>query len=382
MAKSIVAPSILSNLRIRILSALLLTALFPVIGSFLVLALVGGGFSVKDYRILIIAAAATTILAVGLAALPLIKTLRRPISAVSEAAQHLSSGDLAYRMPDSGRGTLEAVSISFNLMAEHIQKEVGKIKDSRQRILKNHERFRRELASELHGPLQTRLLLLSLRLSEECETKPPNPAVPATTQATFKDIQQEIDGIREEIREMSHRLYPAVVQLGLASALRACCDKFGAYLDTDLRFDDGPELQALLDSKKGALSLGLSKDAITGIYRSVEEAICNTVKHASATSLDIDVSRNGSNSLVVRVTDNGVGFDPGQIQMGAGVGLGMIYDHIEALGGSCSIDSSPGQGTTVRISVPLNPQDESRWPASAVKALVGSPVTDHLVIKQ
>ncbi|MEE9248324.1 MAG: ATP-binding protein [Dehalococcoidia bacterium] len=377
MAKSIVAPSILSHLRIRILSALLLTALFPVIGSFLVLALIGGGFRVEDYRILIVAAAATTILAVGLAALLLIKTLRRPISAVSEAAQHLSSGDLAYRMTDSGWGTLEALSIPCNLIADYIQEEVKGIKDSRQRILKSHERFRRELASELHGPLQTRLLLLSMRLSEVCIAQPPYPAIPASIHATFKGIQQEIDGIREKVREMSHRLYPAVMHLGLASALRACCDKFGAYLDTGLRFDDDPELQALLDSNKGALSLGLSKDAITGIYRCVEEAICNAVKHASATSLDINVSRNGSHSLVVQVTDNGIGFDPGQIQLSEGMGLGMIYDNIQALGGSCSIDSGPNQGTTVRITAPLNPQDENKWPVSTAKARVGSPVTNR-----
>jgi signal transduction histidine kinase len=87
----------------------------------------------------------------------------------------------------------------------------------------------------------------------------------------------------------------------------------------------------------------------TAVYRIVQEALTNVVKHAGARTVRIVIGRRAGNVHVV-VTDDGRGFEPGAPR--AGFGLIGITERAELLGGEVAVDSSPA-GTTVRVAIPL-----------------------------
>lgn len=95
------------------------------------------------------------------------------------------------------------------------------------------------------------------------------------------------------------------------------------------------------------------------LYRILQEALANGFRHAGATRQTVSVERRGDR-LTVTVTDNGRGFDPPPVLAaeadvgveGGHFGLRGIQDRVAMLGGSFSLDSSPGQGTVLRVSVP------------------------------
>ena len=91
------------------------------------------------------------------------------------------------------------------------------------------------------------------------------------------------------------------------------------------------------------------------VFRVVQEALTNVVKHASASEVSITVT-NDNGRLVCSVRDDGVGFDVAAQASGQGArGLGLLAmkQRVAPLGGDCEIISSVGQGTEIRLSIPL-----------------------------
>jgi PAS domain S-box-containing protein len=86
------------------------------------------------------------------------------------------------------------------------------------------------------------------------------------------------------------------------------------------------------------------------IYRIAQEALHNIVKHARATRVTVEVGCEGG-ATTLRVADDGVGFDPGGSFPGH-LGLRSMAERAEALGGTFAIDSAPGEGSTIRVSIP------------------------------
>jgi signal transduction histidine kinase len=100
---------------------------------------------------------------------------------------------------------------------------------------------------------------------------------------------------------------------------------------------------------------GLPADMEIAIFRVVQEAITNIARHAQATEVDILVSKK-ADRLIVRIEDNGVGFDPTQVMNGQlpAWGLRGMQERITLLGGEFYLGSKPGSGTLVLAEVPLN----------------------------
>lgn len=95
---------------------------------------------------------------------------------------------------------------------------------------------------------------------------------------------------------------------------------------------------------------GLSPNAEIILYRCIQEAISNTLKHANAKKLNIDVNHTESR-LEIEIHDDGEGFDISLLKDN-GVGMGSMKKRIHLLGGDLKIESSPTVGTTIKISVP------------------------------
>ncbi len=88
----------------------------------------------------------------------------------------------------------------------------------------------------------------------------------------------------------------------------------------------------------------------TALYRVVQEAMTNVARHAQATRVDILLERSGDR-VKVMVEDDGVGFDPAEVQRGDHFGLLGMRERAEALGGSMNLESALGSGTTVVVEV-------------------------------
>ncbi len=95
---------------------------------------------------------------------------------------------------------------------------------------------------------------------------------------------------------------------------------------------------------------GVDDDVVALVWRVAQEAVRNALRHGRPDALDVTVT-GGNGSVVLEVTDNGRGFDPGQVDPEAHFGLRGLRDLIREVGGRLEVRSSPGTGTTVRLEV-------------------------------
>ncbi|HVT56802.1 MAG TPA: ATP-binding protein [Thermoanaerobaculia bacterium] len=148
-----------------------------------------------------------------------------------------------------------------------------------------------------------------------------------------------------ETRELSRLLRPAILDdLGLGPALR--------WLARTLREGPGLQVQLACDGLEGRLD----PDLETLIFRVAQEALTNVLKHSGVSAASLELRRSGS-LLALRVSDAGAGFEPavvlGSAASESGSGLRGIRDRVELFGGRCRVLAAPGQGTTLKVEVPL-----------------------------
>ena len=202
------------------------------------------------------------------------------------------------------------------------------------------EEERRRWARELHdetlqGLAALRIMLSSARRSES------RAELDAAVESAVAGLAREVESLRALITE----LRPATLdQLGLGAAVAALVDRIAhdgldIAVDVDLAWEAGraparhrPEFEA-------------------GVYRLVQEALTNVVKHAGATHATVAI-REDDGRVEISVTDDGHGFTPSDTRAG-GFGLLGMSERVELLDGDMSIESSPGHGTTMTAAIPV-----------------------------
>jgi len=198
------------------------------------------------------------------------------------------------------------------------------------RLLKAQETERSRIAGELHDDICQRMLVLTVELELlDRVNRNEGPAADALT------IAQEIS---KSLHDLSHRLHPTRLRMiGLAAALdRLCLDLSRAGLTIAYNHHDVPST--------------LPSDVMLCLFRVVQEAVQNAIKHSKASDLSVQL-RNEPDGLSVIVIDNGSGFDI-DAAWDKGVGLSSMIERLEAIGGSLQIRSSPGGGTRVSATIP------------------------------
>jgi PAS domain S-box-containing protein len=213
---------------------------------------------------------------------------------------------------------------------------------SRQRIVAAQELVRRDIALQLHGSVQNRLIILLHRLAEiERETKQPEQA------RELADLRQKLaDLLDNQVRPISHRLYPSILRRGLIAALQSLSDHFEQSLTIDLKLD-----KVLVRGEKADPNL-IPEQVRLAAYRIAEEALTNIVKHTKASVVSITLERSPDEWLSLEMKDNGQGFSMTSASVGRG--LMMMQDYAAVVGGGCQIRSTPGEGTEVTALLPLS----------------------------
>jgi PAS domain S-box-containing protein len=212
---------------------------------------------------------------------------------------------------------------------------------SRQRMVTIQESVRRDIAQQLHGSVQNRLIILLHRLTELERTAP-------TEELTNElgDLRQKLVELMEsQVRSISHRLYPSILRRGLVAALQSLGDQFETAMDVEMELDDN-----LIQRERANPQLILEQVRLAA-YRIAEEALTNAVKHAKASKVTIRLELSSEEWLRLTVRNDGQGFDIES--MSSGQGILMMQDYAEVAGGNCIVRSAPEEGTEVTAMLPL-----------------------------
>jgi signal transduction histidine kinase len=202
---------------------------------------------------------------------------------------------------------------------------------SRARIVAAADETRRRIERDLHDGTQQRLISLALELRAAQARVPPEQR---DLVEQWSRTAQGLTDVIEELREISRGLHPAILERGgLGPALRALARRAGVPVELNV-----------------TVSRRLPERVEVAAYYAVSEALANTVKHARASVVEVDVGV-ADEILRLLVRDDGVGgADPSR-----GSGLIGLRDRIEAVGGRIDLTSPSGGGTTLLASIPIRP---------------------------
>jgi two-component system, NarL family, sensor histidine kinase DevS len=223
------------------------------------------------------------------------------------------------------------------------------------RSIEASERERQRWAHELHDETLQQLASLKVLLSGARRSKDPA-VVQRTLEAAIEQIDNEIAGLRRLITDLRP---PTLDTFGTKAALESLVDRITGTsgLDIELEVDLAFEQERAVDRH----------DATTEntVYRIVQEALSNVVKHADATHVDVLVVED-ERTIAITVRDDGRGFDPGAPHEGFGV-LGMT-ERAELVGGGLTVEARPDEGTTVHATVPATRREPPKTSVSGLEA--------------
>lgn len=212
-----------------------------------------------------------------------------------------------------------------------LRRQVTELEASRGRVLAAADAARRELEHTLDSGPQQQLVALKVKLGPTRMLAERSGA--EKTAILLGQLEQQAGDAIKAVREFAGGIYPPALEAeGLVTAI-------------------GQQVRsaALPVSISGDGCGRFPRDVEAAVYFSVLESVQNSAKYARATSIDITLSsENGT--LTFRVADDGDGFDPGTVALGAG--LNGIADRLDTVGGTIHIDSTPGVGTTITGTVP------------------------------
>lgn len=200
-------------------------------------------------------------------------------------------------------------------------------------MLEGEERERQRVARDLHDGLGGMLAGIRIRLSGENEGH----GTPEKG-ANLDKVIHQLDHSVHELRRIARNMMPeSLLKFGLETALKDLCESLMTR-ETTIEF------QAFDIDKSMPLSTQVT------IYRIVQEALSNAIRHAHASSIVLQCSQNGD-TFFITVEDNGRGFDVDAAASRAGIGLGNIRSRVDYLKGKMDISSAVGEGTTIDIEV-------------------------------
>ncbi len=216
-------------------------------------------------------------------------------------------------------------------------------------ILKAHEEERKRIAREIHdGPAQS---IVNLSLEVEICKKYFQTGDTVKFTESLNNLNDSIKSTSREIRTIIYNLKPSYLDDGLLKALENHFHNFSV--------NTGINVQFLVSEPEINLEYYLSST----IYRIVQEALTNIYKHAGAEKVEVRIGRyNGK--LIITIIDNGKGFDPAhpgkkRNPSETGFGLEGMRERVELIKGTMNIQSQPGQGTKIRLEIPLNGKQDN-----------------------
>jgi two-component system sensor histidine kinase UhpB len=212
-----------------------------------------------------------------------------------------------------------------------------RIDDLAGRLIQVQEIERARIARELHDDVNQQLAALSMAIGGLKRKTPPNSAV----RKELESLQKRAIDLTDEVRNLCHGLHPGILQhVGLSAAIRGYCKETQQVHKLTFKVSAEADAEAIPSN----VSLCL--------YRILQEGIQNILRHAEATSVDVQlVGLDGGFELTV--IDNGKGFDVSSAAVSRGLGLISMDERMRMVHGRLILESHPQKGTTLRAWAPV-----------------------------
>lgn len=283
-----------------------------------------------------------------------------PLTGLADTALRVARDqDYTVRMRHDGSDEVSRMVDAFNTMLDRIAardkqlQQNAKLLEVYQQRLRTlaselvvaEERERRSLATELHDSVCQTLAVAKLRLSELQDQLPEGKAREELLKANILVGEATIEA-RTLIGQLSPKL---LYDVGLEAAMENMAEQFHTRFGMQASVHDDGKPKPVGDDLRALL------------FRSTQEFLMNAVRHGKATKADVFLRRTGDR-IELTVMDNGNGFipPPNDIPSPAvgGFGLFSIRERVRHVGGVLTVDSTPGEGTEVLLSVPFDTRND------------------------
>lgn len=261
----------------------------------------------------------------------------RPLAALEEAASRVSRGERNVRVAPSALAdrNMTRVGETINRLVDRLTADRYHMRKLASQVITAGEEERARIARQLQDSAAQTLAALSLQVSSALRD-----CVDAELRNRLELIHDLSVDALEEIRTLAQAVYPRVLDdLGLPAALQ--------WLARRARTDQVDVSVQLGDPLK------LSREVEAVLYQVASEGLSNALRHGKPTHVTLSLTPDG-NRVTLEVMDNGEGFDMSRITRGAdGFGLFAMEERASLVDGVFAVESAPGKGTRVKVSVPL-----------------------------
>jgi signal transduction histidine kinase len=301
------------------------------------------------------------------------RSVVRPITILTESARRIASGELSKPVPHLGEDEIGRLGRAFNTMRDHLRQSLQGLNEANRtlearvsertaeleqlyqelrhkeaikgellrKVITAQEEERKRLARELHDETAQLLTALGILIARAAAGGEGGHA------ALLKARALSVTAL-EGVHALMHALRPSLLDdLGLRSAIREYAERLEERGLSVRVHEIGAERR-------------LPGEVETALYRVAQEALTNIARHADASDVEVTVTYQ-EETVAIEIIDDGKGFDPAVMTAddlsGRGLGLLGMRERIELCEGEITIDSAPGQGTRVRVEVPIPPSD-------------------------
>jgi PAS domain S-box-containing protein len=250
--------------------------------------------------------------------------------------------DVVYPVADEAGQIVERYGVVMDVterkQAEaELQRSVDQLRALAARVQDAREEERKRVAREIHDELGQALTSIKIDLSSLIHEFPPEPQ----QLKRIEFISGIVDQTIKSVRRISTELRPGILDdLGLIAAVEWAAEEFetrnGAKCRLDLPENDG----------------AIDPDRATAIFRILQETLTNVARHANATCVDVRLVKEPG-GVILEVRDNGKGATGEQLAATESLGIRGMRERALLLGGELVIQGIPGQGTSIRVTIPL-----------------------------
>ena len=269
----------------------------------------------------------------------------RPISELAARSRLVALDNYEAQVTPSPIRELRDLGSAFNEMVEQIARYQAGLRQYVAAITHTQEEERKRIARDLHDDTVQSLIAIGQRVELAREAVGEDPG---DSQEQLRDLRKMVTHTIDSVRQFSRDLRPTVLEdLGMVPALQYLVNELAQQDTIDITLD----VEGTPDD--------LSADMEVAIYRIVQEALTNVRKHAQATHAQVQ-AQFLPEQVIITVQDDGIGFTVPEetadwVNIG-NLGLMGLKERTELFGGQMDITSHVGQGTTVLIMLPRNPQ--------------------------
>jgi len=264
-----------------------------------------------------------------------------PLQTLVSQVDRVASGEFSTQVSvNRGPSEVRNLEVKFNDMVQRLRRYQADTQNYVTSVINSQEEERKRIARELHDETAQTLIVLGRRIEDAQEQAPD-----AALAVSLSELRDLVDDTLKGVRRFTSDLRPPLLEeLGLPNTIE--------ILGRRIAREDNLEVAVEIIGEPKPLP----PEHELALYRLAQEGLSNVRRHASATHADLTL-RYEAGQVTLAISDNGVGFevpaDTSALVAGGRLGLMGIYERARLLGGTAKITSALGQGTTVRVTLPM-----------------------------